>query len=406
MAKKLTPITVENLKPGTARREVADGGCVGLFHIVQTSGVRSWALRYRRPSDKKNAKLTLGRYPPITLAEARRLAAAALLEVAEGRDPGDAKRQAKIDATERDRDTVAARFEQYLAQHCKKHTREKTWEKIEGVFRKDVLPAWGAKSVHDIRRRDVIDLVEHIAQTRPIQANRALMMLSKFFRWMMSRDIIVASPVAGVSPPSKERARDRVLSDTEIPRFWKACDAIPEPFGDIYKLLLLVGSRRQELADMEIRELDEQAQTWTLPEERSKNHESRTTPLSRQAWELIRRQPRVAGSPHVFGRRSAHSHMKAPLDAAMQPDAPWVIHDLRRTCASGLQAIGTDVAVTEAILGHRAGTFKGIVSVYQRHNYLQEKRAALQMWANKVDALVKGETPAGKVVALRKRRRG
>jgi integrase len=405
MTKKLTAIAIENLKPGTARQEIADGKCTGLFHIIQASGVRSWAVRYRRPGDKKNAKLTLGRCPPITLAQARQLASAALLEVSQGRDPGIAKRQAKADAIDRSRDTVRARYEQYLEQHCKKHTRENTWKAIAGMFARDVLPAWGERSVHDVRRRDVIDLVEEIARVRPVMANRVLMAVSKFFNWMMARDVIVASPVAGVALPTKEKDRERVLSDPEIVRFWKACDAIPKPFGDIYKLLLLLGSRRQEVSEIAYSEIDEQARTWVLPAERSKNGKPRLTPLSRQAWDIISRQPRIAGSSFVFARRAAHSHMKAPLDAAMQPDAPFVIHDVRRTCASGLQKIGTDVAVTEKILGHEGGTFRGIVGVYQQHSYIEEKRAALQMWANRIDALVKGEA-AGKVVKFGKRRAG
>jgi integrase len=405
MAKKLTAVAVENLKPGTTRQEIADGGALGLYLVIQASGVRSWAVRYRRPGSGVNAKLTLGRSPPITLAKAREMASAALAEVAEGRDPGDGKKARKAEAVERDRDTIAARFEQYFEAHCKKKLRERTWKKIRGVFANDVLPAWGPKSVHDVRRRDVIDLVERIAETRPIQANRALMMLSKFFRWMMGRDIIVASPVAGVAMPTKEKDRERVLSDPEIVRFWPACDQIPLPYGDIYKLLLLTGARRQEIAEMQWPEVDEPARTWTLPAERSKNHRARITPLSRQAFDIIAKQPRVAGSPYVFIRRTAHTHVKPLLDAAMRPDERFVIHDLRRTAASGLQKIGTDVAVTEKILGHEGGVFAGITKIYQTHNYLEEKRAALQMWANKIDALVKGEA-AGKVVPLSKRRRG
>jgi integrase len=165
------------------------------------------------------------------------------------------------------------------------------------------------------------------------------------------------------------------------------------PFGAIYRMCLLTGALRQEIAEMDRREINEQARTWELPVERSKNHKARLTPLSRQAWDIITKQPRIEGSDFVFARRNAHSDMKPLLDAAMQPDERWRLHDLRRTCASGLQKIGTDVAVTEAILGHTSGTFKGIVSVYQQHDYFEEKRAALQMWADRIDALVKGESP-------------
>jgi integrase len=128
----------------------------------------------------------------------------------------------------------------------------------------------------------------------------------------------------------------------------------------------------------------------------------RLTPLPDQALAIITRQPHIAG-PYVFFRRGGHSAIKLLLDAAMRSDAPWRIHDLRRTCASGLQKLGINVAVTEAILGHKGGTFKGIVSVYQTHDYFEEKRAALQIWANHIDALVKSKCAGAKVVQLGRR---
>jgi integrase len=400
MAKALTAKSIENLKVGTARREVPDGGCAGLYLIVQPTGVKSWAARYRlngRPS-----KLTLGRLAEVSLAEARRRATAALKQVAEGVDPIIDKRKTEIEAADRRRDTVRSCFERY-SEHAQKRVRASTWVATAGIFRREVLPKWGSRSVHDIRRRDVIDLVEAVAQTRPIAGNRTLTALSTFFRWLLARDVLLASPTAGVAAPGKETERDRKLSDAEIVRFWNACGTIPVPYGDIYRLLLLLGARRQEIAELPAgAEIDEQSGIWTLPPERSKNHQARITPLPHQAWEIIARLPRIEGSSYVFSRgRTGHSAVKPLLDAAMQPDAPWRIHDLRRTCASGLQGIGVDIAVTESILGHeRSGSRRGIVSVYQQHDYFEEKRAALQLWADRIDALVKGEG-AAKVVPLR-----
>jgi integrase len=399
LTKGLTTKSIENLKAGAARREVPDGGCAGLYLVVQPTGVRSWAARYRL--NGKPAKLTLGRFPTISLAEARRRATAALSQVAEGIDPAVEKRKTTIEVTDRKRDTVQAWYERYTG-HAKKRTRESTWEAIGGIFRREILPIWGGESVHNIKRRDVIDLVEGIANTRPVAANRTLTVVSTFFGWLVARDVIVASPAAGVAPPTKETERTRKLSDEEIVRFWTACEAIPVPYGDMYKLLLLLGARRQEIAEMPWREVDEQARTWELPADRSKTHANRLTPLPDQAFAIIARQPHIAG-PHVFFRRGGHSAIKLMLDAAMRPDASWRVHDLRRTCASGLQKLGINVAVTEAILGHKGNTFKGIVSIYQTHDYFEEKRAALQMWANRIDALVKGEGAGAKVVQLGRR---
>jgi len=248
MAAKLTPIAVEKAKPGSKRREVPDAGCAHLYLVVQPTSKKSWACRYRLTG--RPQKLTLGEWPTTSLAEARRLAAAAMARVAKGEDPAATKRQEKAEAADRDGDTVAARAAQFIEQHARRKTRPHTAEVIEGIFRRDVLPVWGKRSIHDIQRRDVIELVERIAETRPVMANRVLSVVSKFFNWLLSRDLIAASPAAGVSPPTKEKARERVLSDDEIVRFWKACDVLPVPFGAIYRLLLLCGARRQEIAQL------------------------------------------------------------------------------------------------------------------------------------------------------------
>jgi integrase len=400
MAKKLTPATVESYKAGTARREIPDGGCAALYLVIQTSGLKSWAVRFRQPANGKNAKMTLGKYPLVTLHEAHTMAVAAMGEVAAGRDPRDAKRRAKIAAGDREADTVAVRAQQFIEQYAKKRTRPNSWKATEGLFRRDVLPIWGDRSVHDIRRKDVIDMVERVAETRPVQANRLLMALSRFFRWLLSRDVILASPVIGVAMPSDERSRDRALSDPEIVRLVQACDTLPEPYGDVFRLLLLLGSRRSEVSHMERSEVDEAAETWTLPKERSKNGVARTIPLSKQALEIIKRQPRTS-EIFVFAKRNHFPEVKAILDKAMKPDAPWRTHDLRRVFASNMQRLGISVQVVEKLLNHTAGTFAGVTGVYQKYEYRNEMAVALQRWADHIDALVKGESTE-KVVEFRR----
>jgi integrase len=370
-----------------------------LYLVVQPSGVRSWAVRDRIVG--KSLKITLGRYPTVSLAEARQLAAAARREIAEGIDPTAEKRNAKLEVASRDADTLKNRFEQFIQQHHAKKRREATRRAAEGIFRRDVLPAWGNRSVHDIKRKDVIDLVERIAEERPVMANRVLATLSRFFNWLKSRDVILNSPASGVTRPSQEKERNRNLSDGEIVRLIEACGTLTAPFGDVFRLLLLLGSRRSEIAEMEWRELDQQARTWTLPAERSKNHESRTLPLSKQAWELISKQPRTAGSPYVFARRHHFAAIKAALDATMKPDQPWHTHDLRRVFASGMQRLGVPVQVVEKLLNHTSGSFRGVIGIYQQFEYRNEMAVALQRWADHLDDLVKGDE---KIVKFGKRR--
>jgi integrase len=411
--KRLTAIRIEKLKPdgGGARREVPDGG--SLYLVVQpVTGIKSWALRAR--CNGRNIKVTIGRWPAVGIAEARAKAATMRKMIEDGHDPAAHARNEKAAEIERKGDTVAFRAAQFIEQHGKKNTRERTWKATERVFRLYVLPEFGHRSISEIRRKHIIDLVEGIAAEKPVQANRVLATLSKFFKWMESRDLIVASPARGVIMPTKESARTRALSEDEIRRLWKACETckeVPAAYCDIYRLLLITGARRSEVAELRWNEINEAEATWTLPEGRSKNGESRILPLSRQALAIIARQPRTAGSPFVFASRSAFSRAKLAIDAAMKPDSNWHVHDLRRTVATNLQKLGIALHVTEKILAHKSGSFAGIVSVYQQHQYQDEMAAALAAWADRLDAIIKGETfDNGKVIKFtrrqQRRRRG
>src|SRR5262249_49314287 len=197
----LTDIAIQNLKPRAARYEKPDPGARGLRVVVQPTGRKSYAVRYRNAAGRAR-KLTLP--AGITLAAARKLAADALLEVAQGRDPGSAKRDARRIAGARGDDTVERLAGQFIEQYVKRHTRPSSIRGTEAAFRNIVLPAWGRRTVHEIVRRDVIELLDGVAVDRPILANRTRATLSRFFGWLCERDIIAASPCVGVKPPSKE----------------------------------------------------------------------------------------------------------------------------------------------------------------------------------------------------------
>ncbi len=403
----LTVKKIENIKPGEARKEIPDGGCRGLYLIVQPSGRKSWAVRYRFQG--KPRKLTLDGVEG--LADARKAATTALHELEGGKDPAglkfDAKAAEQKAAVERAGDTIDNLAAQFIERYAKKQTRENSWRLTQRIFERFVLPAWRGRLIHDIKRRDIIQLIESVAEDTPILANRVLAALSKFFNWLASRDVIVASPCAGVARPAKENARDRILSDEEIRVLWSACDAIGERTGTFIKVLLLTGQRRGEVSGMRRSEID--GDVWTLPPERTKNGERHHVPLSTQVMDIIVSVPVISGAEEfVFvgtGNRKfgGFTRTKAALDAHMKPEKPWVIHDLRRTCASGMARLGVRLPVIEKCLNHQSGSFRGIVSVYQRHDFAAEKCDALQRWADHVEAIVRGE-PAGKVVTLRGRR--
>jgi len=394
----LTALEVENAKPREDRWELSDGR--GLYLVVQPSGAKSWALRYRRKKDRKARKLTLAG-GALSLAEARARAAEAMLQVTAGADPAAAKvagkkaeRQA---AAYRAVDSVEKVVGDFIRLYAK---RNRSWRSTERIFEKNVLTAWKGRTIHDIKKRDVLALLDAIAADRPVQANRIFAGLRRLFNWCIERDILAISPCAGVRPLSKETSRERVLSDVELVALWHATDG--DPAGPLLRILMLTGQRRSECSGMCWSEIDEAERLWTLPPARTKNGRPHTVPLSSQAWAIIESMPRIRGDHYVFAGadRVGYHRAKRRIDQRMPGAEPWVLHDIRRTCATGLQKLGVRLEVTEAVLNHTSGSRAGIVGVYQRHDWAAEKRDALQRWADRVDALVTGKS--GAVIQLRR----
>jgi integrase len=324
----------------------------------------------------------------LTLAGARELATRELRRIELGADPAAERRTTTV---ARGRDTVAGLAEQFLDLHAKKR-RPATYSQYRTILRNDVIPAWGGRSVHDIGRRDAIELVESMARERPVMANRALATLSKFFGWLVVRDVLKSSPCVGIERPATERPRERVLTDAEVAAIWTACDQLGYPYGPCIQMLILTGQRRGEVAGMRWEEVG--GDTWSIGADRMKARQAHVVPLSRQALGILESVPRIEGG-FVFtaaGKRglAKFSQVSPRLCALLNPPlAPWVLHDIRRTMASGLQRLGFQIPIIEKILAHRSGTFRGIVATYQRHEYIAERREALQRWADHVEAIAR-----------------
>jgi integrase len=391
MKRALTVRAVETISPGKIRKETPDAYLPGLYLLTQPSGAKSWCVRYR--SAGQTRKHTLGPYPAIDLKSARALGAKALRAAAEGRDPSREKaraRSAKPDTVE----TVTAQF---IERHAKRSTRASSAKETERLLRTHVLPRWGHRPVTDITRRDVLDMLDRVVDRgAPISANRVFSVTRKFFRWCIDRDIIDASPCAGMRPPTVEHTRDRVLTDAELTLVWQAADKIGWPFGTIVKLLMLTGQRKSEVTGMQWAELDLKGALWVLPADRVKNGQRHEVPLSGAVLAIIKDAPRIEGGEHVFTTNgtappSGFSKWKRRLDGLLPPDMPqWTLHDLRRSAASGMARLGISLPVVEKILNHVSGSFSGVAGIYQRHDFAAEKRAALEAWNAKVIALSKG----------------
>ena len=408
-AKLLTPRTVETAKPRVnaagklERVEIPDAGSPGLYLVVQRSGTRSWALRYRRPGGS-TAKLTLGRAGAggLNIAAARHAATAARLRLDGGDDPKP--KQLPVVVTYGNGDAIEAAVASFLELHARRKNRPATIWAAERIFQRCVLPAWRGRSVHDVRRRDVIGLIEHIGTDRPYLANRTLGVLSKFFRWLQSRDMIETAPTAGVARPFEEKRRTRTLGDDELRRLWLACEG-DGPFGAALRVLLLSGCRRNEISRMCWSELDLERRLFVLKGERTKNGIEHAVPLSSQAWAIIEAQPRFEGCPYVFtadgkcpviGWAKTKTRLSAKAEIA---EESWRLHDLRRSAASGMQRLGISVPLIERCLNHVSGSFAGVTGTYQTYSYEAEMRVALQLWADRIEQLVTGK--AAKVIRLR-----
>lgn len=438
MAKTLTVRGIDALKPDpTKRLEIPDGGS-GLYVLVQPTGRKGFCVRYRNTRGQPR-KLTLKLQWPAdekaragVLAKARELARDALLAVAEGRDPAAEKTEARQQQPE----TVEAAVGEYIRRYAMRTQR--SWQETKRTFERDIIPetkerdpvTWRGRELASITKRDVVRLLDAIEERpAPVLANRVSGHLRRFFRWCIERDLLQASPMVGVRAPAPEKARDRVLSDAELLAFWRAAGRMGSPFGWVFRVMLLTGAREGEVAGMEWGEVDLDAATWTLPAARSKNGRSTTTPLPgeavtilRQAW--AKRSEREKPGPLVFPSRdsearhvSGFSKAKARLDRRMLRTLqalarkrgddpaevtlpPWRLHDLRRSVASGMAGLGIAIHVVERLLNHVSGTFRGIVSVYQRHDYAREKREAVDAWERYILSLA--EPAPANVTELRR----
>ena len=172
MAKVLTQATLDALKPSDKRREIPDAKATGLYHVIQPSGARSWAYRYK--VGQTSRKLTLGPYPLISLAMARDKARKAAVERIEGVDPAAAKQAAKAAAREalKPKFDFEAFVDSFVTRYLQRQTRETTWREAERLLKREAVPAWRGRDPATIQRRDVVALLDPIADRAPVVANR------------------------------------------------------------------------------------------------------------------------------------------------------------------------------------------------------------------------------------------
>ena len=361
---------------------------------------RSWIAQYR--ANGRTRRVLLGSLEKVTAPDARTAARKILASVELGGDPQGAKVQVRREAARSVRSVVDAYLDAKQPELRPVSFRITSLYLRGGSYFRSLHPL----AVSSVTRTDVAAAVRAISRNHSTAtASAARRALSAFFGWAIAEGLLGdgANPVVGSHRPDSPAARDRVLSNDELVAIWRACS--DGDYGKIIQLLILLGSRRQEVGGMRWSELNPDAGTWELPAARAKNHRAHTIALPSAALDVIRsvqRGPRDA----LFGDRSkagftAWNFGKEGLDRRLGDavKAPWRVHDIRRTVATGMADIGIEPHHIEACLNHFGGHRSGVAGVYNRSSYERAVAAALARWSEHVNALV--ENRAGKVVALR-----
>ena len=382
----MTKSAVDALKAASKDTVYWDAGLPGFGVKVTPRSRKVFVVLYRiGGAGSRLRKYTIGPYGRVTLQMARAEAQKVLAARLEGRDPATEKRESKRRMTA---DRVDDLIEVFIVQHVSK-TRKAA--EISRLLRREVVSRWGNRCVHAIGKRDIVELASEIAQRgTPMAANTLLKVIKTFLNWCVGRAVIDASPAEGVPLPGKEVARDRVLTNNELASVIRAGRQIGGAYGGIVEMLALTGQRREEVAQMVGDEIDFNSRTWTLPGSRTKNGKPHIVHLSEACIKLIKRASRLGS--YVFSISGVRpfqnfTNAKRVLDE-LSGVTGWRLHDLRRTCVSGMARLGVPPHVADKILNHQSGTISGVAAVYQRHHFLAERKLALERWGQYIETLV------------------
>ena len=389
MARKaLTDRLIRSLKPSASGRfEIFDARLPGFCLRVTARGKKTFALMYRFAG--RQERLTLGRYPTLSLARAREKVDAALRSVEAGVNPAEEKRSRRTEHILCG--TVRGVADDYIERHAKRNTR--SWRETKRLLDLYLLPGFGDLKIELLTRRMIRDLVDDVVdQGKPVQANRVLVAVHAMLAWAVEREIIELNPASGIKKPTRERERERVLSDDELRAVWSACETIGYPAGPLVQLLILTGVRRGEVRAMRWREVELEKRLWTIPGERAKNGQAHVVPLSKAAELLLRGLPTFEDGDHIFtcsGGAQPYTNLIKPkrrLDELSEVTG-WTLHDLRRTVASGMGDLGIAGETIARVLNHSERAIAGVTARYNRADFTEAKRRALDAWATHVVGL-------------------
>ena len=401
MRLKLSDYGIARLKPpATGRLEVADLIVPGLFLRITPRDVRSWSVAFKirgeggysetgRPLVGVQHRITLGRYPQVGLAAARDKARTLLEVVSEGRDPRPARREAH---QERRSNTVAAVARRFIEQDAKKTIE--TWRRIERSLDLHVIPTLGDRPIRDIKRGDIHDLLDGVAEnTGPGAAATPLKHLHRLFEFAVDRELVDRNPAHKLKRNDLKRNGNarRSLTDEELRRIWNAAEVLGYPAGPCLKLLMLTGARRNDWTNASRAEIDNEKRVLEIPASRYKSRRDHVVPLVGPAWEIVSGLPVQADGDYLFSNRAGKvainswAKAKRQIDKLTGPLADWTLHDLRSTAESRMAALGIVQEHRDACLGHAK---PGLQKTYNKFSYDLEKREALRAYAEHLMGIV------------------
>ena len=387
---KLTKTSIDVLPTPSSDVIYWDAAFPGFGVKVTPKGRKVFVVLYRTGgAGSRLRKYTIGPHGRVTLHQARVAAQKVSAAKLGGRDLAAEKREAgRRIAADRAEDLL----ETFIVQHV---SQNRSAYEISRLLRREMGKPWSGRSIHEITKRDVVDVISAIEQRgAPGTANKTLKVIKTFLRWCVGRAVLDRSPAEGVPMPAKVVTRDRVLTDGELAQVILAVRQMSGPYGGIVELLALTGQRREEVAAMTWGELDLHRRVWTLPKSRTKNAKEHAVHLSEQSMDVLLRT--TVRGPFVFTVRGSKpfrefSRTKRQIDE-LSGVTGWRLHDLRRTCVSGMARLGVAPHVADKILNHQSGTISGVAAVYQRHEFLAERQVALDLWGAHIGRLLE-ETP-------------
>ncbi len=394
LKRRLTELGVRKARPEGSAYLIWDTHQRGLALRVQPSGSKSWVTVYSRHGRPR--WLHLGKADAIALGDARALAAEAMLAVAKGSDPAAEKK------AERGAGTFADLASKYVEQYAKRHN--KSWKQADALVRRHALPRWSRLLASSITRSDVKQMMASI--DAPVLANQVLASVSAVYSWAVKEEIVATNPCKLVNR-NPTKSRERVLSDSELPIFWKALNDLDPVRATALKAILLLGQRPGEVANMRREHID--GGWWTMPGEPVPNWPGTKNGESHRVWlpQPVQKLLAALGDDKTAGFVFAGSHRRPvhSLDDAMRAICKSLgaeratPHDLRRSFLTKVTGLGFGRDAMDRIANHKEGK---VTDTYDRHGYAEEDRRIMETTAARILALAEGRGDADKVVPIRR----